>query len=259
MTKIVIIIPARYASTRLPGKPLVMIAGKPMIQRVWEIATQVKQVSGVYVATDHPEIMEAVKGFGGKAIMTPETCRNGSERALAAIDALKIKPDVVINLQGDAPVTPPWVVQAMVHDMRSTQADICTPAISLTGKALATFLTEKKQTPSTGTTVVMDRSGNALYFSKAVLPYFRDKPTEVFRHIGLYAYRTSVLRDLCALPQSPLEAAEQLEQLRALENGYRIKVALVDYRGRSSVSVDTPEDVVRAEAIIAREGSFDGS
>lgn len=257
MPDTVIIIPARYASTRLPAKPLAQIAGRSLVERVWRIAKQVTGVSGVYVATDHEEIAEAVRSFGGTPVMTPETCKNGSERALAAVTALGLSPDVIINLQGDAPLVPPWVVQAMVDEMATSGADICTPAISLKGPALAQFIEEKKTTPATGTSVVTDKTGHALYFSKSVLPAFRGAPTEVLRHIGLYAYRTSVLAELVALPESPLEKAEKLEQLRALENGYRIKVTLVDYKGRSSASVDAPEDVARVEAIIAREGELD--
>lgn len=252
----VIIIPARFGSTRLPGKPLIKIAGRTLIERVWRIAMQVRGTGGVYVATDDKRIADAVTAFDGQAVMTPAHCKNGSERALAAIEALGLSPDIIINLQGDAPLIPPHVIQAMVDEMAATPADICTPAIQLSGAPLAQFLKEKKTTPATGTSVVMDRTGHALYFSKSVLPFFRNGPADVFRHIGLYAYRADVLKTLVALPESPLEKAEGLEQLRALENGYRIKVALVDYQGRSSASVDAPEDIARVEAIIAREGEL---
>ena len=255
MTDTVIIIPARYGSTRLPGKPLIDIAGKTMVERVWRLAKQVSGVSAVLVATDDDRIAEEVASFGGEAVMTPETCKNGTERALAAVKARKLSPDVVINLQGDAPLTPPWVIQAMVDEMASgSTADICTPATRLTGDKLAYFLREKEITPQTGTSVVMDKDQNALYFSKSILPFSRHEREEVFRHVGLYAYRLDVLKALCALPESPLERAEKLEQLRALENGYAIKVTIVDYRGRSHASVDALEDVARVEAILASEG-----
>jgi len=256
MTDTVIIIPARYGSTRLPGKPLIEIAGKTMVERVWRLAMQVTGVSAVLVATDDARIVEEVESFGGTPVITPETCKNGTERALAAIEAEGLSPDVVINLQGDAPLTPPWVIQAMVDEMAAGQntADICTPATRLTGDKLDYFIREKKVTPQTGTTVVMDANQNALYFSKSILPFSRAAREEVFRHVGLYAYRLDVLKSLCALPESPLERAEKLEQLRALENGYSIKVTLVDYRGRSHASVDALEDVARVEAILASEG-----
>lgn len=256
MVDTVIVIPARYGSTRLPGKPLIDIAGKTMIERVWQLATQVTNVSAVLVATDDARIVEEVTSFGGDAVMTPETCKNGTERALAAIESRGLSPDIVINLQGDAPLTPPWVVQAMVNEMAASDraVDICTPATRLTGEKLDDFIREKEVTPNTGTTVVMDQHQHALYFSKSILPFSRHGRTEVFRHVGLYAYRLDTLKALCALPESPLEQAEKLEQLRALENGYAIKVVVVDYRGRSHASVDAVEDVTRVEAILANEG-----
>lgn len=252
----VIVIPARYQSTRLPKKPLHPIAGHMLIERVWKIASAVQGVDAVLVATDHPDIFNAVESFGGRAVMTPVECRNGTERVIAAIDALGLSPDIVVNLQGDAPVIPPWVVQAMVDGMKADPAaGLCTPAVRLNGDALQAFLDEKKKTPTSGTTVVMDNDGYALYFSKAVIPYPRGE-AEVFRHLGLYAYRHDVLKRLSALPESRLEKIEKLEQLRALENGIRIRVVEVDYRGRSHASVDSPEDVLRAEEIIAREGEL---
>jgi 3-deoxy-manno-octulosonate cytidylyltransferase (CMP-KDO synthetase) len=252
----IIIIPSRYQSTRLPAKPLCTIAGRKLVERVWKIATAIQGVDDIVVATDHPDISDAVTAFGGRAVMTPEECRNGTERALAAVEALKIKPDIIVNMQGDAPVTPPWVVQAMVDGMKADpKAGLCTPAVRLSGAALEKFLAEKKVTPTSGTTVVMDKDGYAMYFSKAVIPYPRGD-AQVFRHIGLYAYRYDTLKQMTVLPESPLEKIEKLEQLRALENGIRIRVVEVDYRGHSHASVDTPEDVSRVEAIIAAEGEL---
>ncbi len=257
MPNTVIIIPARYGSTRLPGKPLIDIAGKTMVERVWQLASQVRGVSAVLIATDDERIMEEAASFGGDAVMTPDTCKNGTERALAAVEAEGLMPDIVINLQGDAPLTPPWVIQAMVDEMASgTTADICTPATRLTGEKLDYFLQEKQITPQTGTTVVMDADQYALYFSKSILPFSRTEREEVFRHVGLYAYKIDALKALCALPESPLEKAEKLEQLRALENGLSIKVTIVDYRGRSHASVDALEDVARVEKILAAEGEL---
>lgn len=252
----VIVIPARFASTRLPKKPLHKIAGHMLIERVWKIASAVQGVDDVYVATDHPEIFDAVTAFGGKAVMTPEECRNGTERAIAAMTALNISPDIIVNLQGDAPVIPPWVVQAMIDGMKADpKAGLCTPAVRLKGAALEKFLEEKKTTPTSGTSVVMDKNGYAMYFSKAVIPYPRGE-AEVFRHLGLYAYRYDVLKQMTQLPESKLEKIEKLEQLRALENGIKIRVVEVDYKGRSHASVDAPEDVTRVEAIIAAEGEL---
>lgn len=254
--KTVIIIPARYQSTRLPGKPLHPIAGHVLVERVWKIAMAVTGVDQVYVATDDSRIKEAVEAFGGKVVMTDEGCENGTERAIDAVERLGISPDIVVNLQGDAPVTPPWVVQALVDGMKAdTGAGLGTPAVRLKGEALAKFLAEKKETPTSGTTVVTDKDGYAMYFSKAVIPYPRGE-AEVLRHIGLYAYRYAILKKLAALPESRLEKIEKLEQLRALENGIRIKVVEVDYKGRAHASVDSPEDVARIEKIIAEEGEL---
>lgn len=257
MSGTVIVIPARFGSTRLPGKPLIRIAGRTLIERVWQIATSAKHADAVYVATDDTRIAEAVKGFGGKAVMTQADCANGSERTLAALSVLGITPEIVLNFQGDAPLIPPSIIDQIIEDMRANpQADICTPAICLRGDDLAQFLEEKRVTPATGTSVVMTRDGNALYFSKAVLPFDRGARDHVFRHIGLYAYRTPVLRELCALPESPLEKSEKLEQLRALENGFSIRVTTVNMEGRTLASVDAPEDVERVERIIKAEGEL---
>jgi 3-deoxy-manno-octulosonate cytidylyltransferase (CMP-KDO synthetase) len=255
--KTIIVIPARYGSTRLPAKPLIQIAGCSLLERVWRITQSLQRISGIYVATDHAEVAASAQAFGAQVLMTSTHCRNGSERAAQVADQLQL-PDraLLINLQGDAPLTPPWVVQAMVDEMQSCDADIGTPAIRLVGADLQRFLEEKKLTPASGTTVVMNQNQEALYFSKAVLPFARTEQTEVYRHIGLYAYRAKALRQLLKWPESPLEKTEKLEQLRALENGMRIKVTVVDYRGRSHACVDAPEDIARVEAIIQREGEL---
>jgi 3-deoxy-manno-octulosonate cytidylyltransferase (CMP-KDO synthetase) len=255
--KTVIVIPARYGSTRLPAKPLIRIAGHTLLERVWRITQSVERVSDVYVATDHEEIAVLAKAFGAQVLMTSADCRNGTERAAQVADQLQLRDEaLLINLQGDAPLTPPWVVQAMVDDMQNCDADMGTPAIKLMGTDLQRFLEEKKITPASGTTVVMNQNQEALYFSKAVLPFARTTQTQVYRHIGLYAYRAKALRQLLKWPESPLEKIEKLEQLRALENGMRIKVTVVDYRGRAHACVDAPEDIARVEAIIQREGEL---
>lgn len=269
-TGALVVIPARYGSTRYPGKPLVEIGGVPMIQRVWALAKAASGVSDVVVATDDQRIVNAVEGFGGRALMTPETCRNGTERAHAALGQMceEGAPDplCVINLQGDAVLTPPWIIGAlavvMAH-MRHVQ--ISTPAMRMNAVQVSHLQAQKAAGEVGGTTVTFNTSGDALYFSKQIIPFLRAQtdPLPVFRHIGLYAYRREVLDRLIRLPMGTLEKTEGLEQLRALENGIPIRVVEVDYRGRSHWSVDSPEDVRRAEHIIAQEGelltAYDGS
>lgn len=258
---IAIVIPARFGSSRFPGKPLHPIAGKSLLQRVYEIGCAVRNVSAVYVATDDSRVAEHAAGFGARALMTSSDCRTGTDRVWESVRLMTQKPDVVINLQGDAVLTPPWVVQALVDAfLNDPAAGMVTAAVHCSWEQLDELRALKAKSPTSGTTVVMDRNGRALYFSKTILPHMRGEnraaPPPVYRHIGLYGYSVPVLEQLSTLTQTPLEAAEQLEQLRALENGIPIKVALVDYRGRTHGSVDTPEDVAEAEAIIAREGEL---
>jgi 3-deoxy-manno-octulosonate cytidylyltransferase (CMP-KDO synthetase) len=253
-----IIIPARYASSRFPGKPLCQIAGVSMLERVWRIAKSVHQATRIVVATDDERILSHAKSFGAEAIMTSPECSNGTERVHDAVRRGAIAEDIVLNLQGDAPLTPPWVLEAMIDEMIiDTVPDIVTPAVRLAGPTLEEFREQKKQTPASGTTVVFDLHRNALYFSKAVIPYMRKAGhTAIYRHIGLYGYRKAALSRYVALAPTPLEQTEGLEQLRALENGMRVRVAIVDYRGRTHCSIDSPEDVTFAEKIVAREGEL---
>ncbi|MEO0392341.1 MAG: 3-deoxy-manno-octulosonate cytidylyltransferase [Pseudomonadota bacterium] len=258
-TRVAVIIPARYGSSRFPGKPLAPIAGMPMLERVWRLADAVDGVDQVVVATDDQRIADLVDGFGGVAMMTPDTCRNGTERSLAAVDMMAEKPDVVLNLQGDAVLTPPWILGALVQAMRAdANLPMATPAVRMTATQVADLVQSKADGQVGGTTVTFDHTGKALYFSKRVIPFIRgdhDQPP-VYRHIGLYAYRRETLTRLCALPMGPLEAVEQLEQLRALEHGIPIQVVEVDYRGRTHWSVDAPEDVAMVEKLIAAEGEL---
>jgi len=253
------VIPARYGSTRFPGKPLFEIAGKPMIERVWRVAAAAPGVDRVVVATDDERIAEATQAFGGEAVMTDPACRNGTERAHDAVQRLAAAPDIVINMQGDAPLTPPWVIGAIAEAMRADPGlPMATPAIALSAENEARLRAAKAEGSASGTTVVFGPDKNALYFSKSVIP-FRRKPGAggpVHQHIGLYAYRRDTLARLVALPMSPLEEVESLEQLRALENHIPIRVVLTDYRGRETWSVDHPDDVARVEAIIARDGEL---
>jgi len=257
---IAIVIPARYGSKRLPGKPMVKVAGVSLLERVWRIAKAVQGASGVFVATDDERVADHARSFGAEPIMTPADVATGTDRVRAAMHAMADPPDAAINLQGDAVLTPPWVVQALVDAFHADNSvGMVTAAVRCSWKQLAEIQELKSHSPTSGTLVTMDKFGRALYFSKAIIPFLRTQTFEVppvHRHIGIYGYTTAVLDELASLEQTPLEIAEQLEQLRALENGIPIKVALVDYKGRTHGSVDTPEDIPVVEEIIAREGEL---
>ncbi|MDR3449093.1 MAG: 3-deoxy-manno-octulosonate cytidylyltransferase, partial [Alphaproteobacteria bacterium] len=210
-----IVIPARYASSRFPGKPMHKIAGIPMLERVWRIARAVKGATRIVIATEDQRIVDFARTFGAEAVMTPESCENGTERVDAAVSAAKISEDILLNLQGDALLTPPWVLEAMIAEMEAApEADIVTPAVKLEGEALEIFRRHKVENPASGTTVVFDKDRNALYFSKSIIPYMRKTgAASIYRHVGLYGYRKRGLSRYIALPPSPLETAEGLEQL----------------------------------------------
>jgi 3-deoxy-manno-octulosonate cytidylyltransferase (CMP-KDO synthetase) len=252
--KIAVVIPARFGSTRFPGKPLAKVAGVSMLERTYRIAKAATGVSEVCVATDDLRVKAHAESFGARALMNAPNLQSGSDRAAAANETLGA--DAVINLQGDAILTPPWVLDALVSALENG-ASFATPAMCLNDAQLAAFIDAKKTTPSSGTTVVVDKDHGALYFSKHVLPFARHPQRGlVRRHIGVYAYTAAVLRAYAALPQSALELSEGLEQLRALEAGMPITVVDVDYRGRTHWSVDHLEDVALAEALIAKEGEL---
>ncbi len=255
---VIAVIPARYGSTRFPGKPLHAIAGVPMVERVHRLAAAAPSVERVLVATDDDRIVRAVQAFGGEAILTPAACRNGTERAFEAVKDFAAEDDVIVNLQGDAPLTPPWVIDAAAAAMADDpELPLATPAVALSEDAYAKLASAKAAGEVGGTTVVFDKHLNALYFSKAVIPYRReDAGVAVHKHIGLYAYRFATLKTLVALEPSPLERTESLEQLRALENGIPIRIVLTDYRGRTPWSVDSPRDARIAADIIEREGEI---
>lgn len=261
---IAIIIPSRYGSTRLEGKPLKDIAGATMIQRVWDLAGAVRGVDGVYVATDDDRIAEHVEAFGGRVIMTPVSCENGTERVYAAARMLEPQPAAVVNLQGDAVLTPPWVIERLVEELRrDSEVGVVTAAVRMTWPAYEDLVDSKASGDPGGTTVVSDVQGNALYFSKSIIPFVRkdsgfagQNESPVFRHIGLYGYRLETLGRYLALEPGPLEKAEKLEQLRALEHGIPVRVVEVDYRGRTHGSVDSADDIARVEAIIRKEGEL---
>lgn len=244
--KIVGIIPSRYASTRLPGKPLVDIAGKPMVQRVYEQAQRSSLLTKVVVATDDERIAEAVRAFGGNVRMTPVEIQSGSDRiAIAAKDE---PAEFVVNIQGDEPLIDPAVIDESIRVLVSDPAAVVSTAVKRTSSHQDLFNTNVVK-------VAMDKDRYALYFSRSPIPNVRDakKDDEWFngtvfhKHFGIYVYRAAFLQHFTLLPSSPLETAEKLEQLRILENGYRIKCAVTEY---DSVPVDTPEDLQRVIAIV---------
>lgn len=245
--KFIGIIPARYASTRFPAKPLAMLGGKPVVQRVYE------QVAGVldaaYVATDDERIRTAVEAFGGKVIMTSTHHKSGTDRCQEAITKIGGDYDVVVNIQGDEPFIQPQQLQAIkaCFDDENTQiATLVKPFTAADGvEALANVNSPK---------VVVDNRMNALYFSRSIIPYRRGveraewlEGHTYYKHIGLYAYRREVLAQITALPQSALEVAESLEQLRWLQNGFAIKVGITQIE---TIGIDTPEDLQRAEEFL---------
>ena len=243
--KFIGIIPARYASTRFPGKPLAMLGGRSVIQRVYEQASTI--LDETYVATDDERILQAVEQFGGQAIMTRADHKSGTDRIEEAAEKLNTQADVIINIQGDEPFIQQSQIETLIHLF-----DDATTQIGTLGKRFETM--EAVMNPNSPK-IVTDKNGFALYFSRSVIPYVRGKEQSAWlqnfpylKHLGLYAYRREVLREVTQLPQSPLEKAESLEQLRWLENGYRIRVGLTDVE---TVGIDTPEDLQRAEAFLA--------
>lgn len=256
-----VIIPARWGSSRLPGKPLHPILGVSLLERVWRIAKDVRRVKQVVVATDDSRVADHVVSFGGSVVMTRPECTNGSERTYEAACGLDETPQWVVNLQGDAVLTPPWVLQALVDELVSDpNVKWVTPAVRMSKESFDILREAKAKGQQTGTTVVFNQKGQALYFSRSLIPGLRNyragDPLPVFRHIGVYGYQLPALKKYVELEPSPLELMEGLEQLRALENGIPIRIVQVDYKGRTHWSVDVPEDVARVEEIIKREGEL---
>ncbi len=249
--KFIGIIPARYASTRFPGKPLAMLGGKTVIQRVYE---QVKDCfDDLYVATDDERIANCVNEFGGKYVMTSPDCKNGTERCLDAYKNLNLQCDVIVNIQGDEPFIQRKQVDALMACFNSQETDIAT-LVKPFEKADGLERLECPNSPK----VVTNTDGFAIYFSRSVIPYLRGVEKEhwldnhvFYKHLGIYAYRTNVLKEITLLEQSPLEKVESLEQLRWLENGYKIKVGVTDIE---TIGIDTPEDLERAKKFAASIG-----
>lgn len=260
---VAIVIPARFASTRYPGKPLVELEGatgekRSLIRRSWDAACEVRGVSRVVIATDDDRIREAATDFGAEVVMTPETCRNGTERCAAALDQLD-GAQIVVNLQGDAPLTPPWFVEALVGAMKSGDMPVATPVLRCDAAALNGFVEDRKADRVGGTTAVFDNNGRALYFSKEVIPYTGRSFTEgetcpVFHHVGVYAYRPDALRAYATWPEGGLERWEGLEQLRFMENGIAVQCVEVEARGRVFWELNNPVDVARIEKVLKSQG-----
>lgn len=256
----VIVIPARLGSTRFPGKPLVKIMGRTLLERVWRIAMASKCAQKVLIATDSEEIANEADRVGAEAILTSSDCRTGTDRVSQALECSQISAEYIINLQGDAVLTPPWIIDDVAEQMwRDPTVKLASPMVKLTGESLKSMVEAKRLGSTSGTLVVCDRFRNALYFSKTLIPHVRsghELDHARFLHIGLYGYRRSVLKEFCNLAEGELEKLEKLEQLRALENGIPIRMVEVDLRNRSLASVDCPDDALRAEAIIRREGEL---
>lgn len=262
---VLIAIPARYASTRYPGKPLVPLRGatgvsKTLVQRSWDAAMQVRGADRVVVATDDDRIRDAAQGFGAEVVMTSSDCRNGTERCAEAYDRLGGGFDIVVNLQGDAPLTPPWFVEDLIAGLAADRvAEVATPVLRCDGRALNGFLDDRRAGRVGGTTAVFGRDRKALYFSKEVIPYTGrpfgdDEPTPVFHHVGVYAYRPSALAAYPRWEPGPLELLEGLEQLRFLERERPVLCVEVEARGRAFWELNNPEDVPKIEAMMAAMG-----
>jgi len=244
--KFVAIIPARYASTRFPGKPLALLGGRPVIEHVYRRVESVFE--DAFVATDDERIARCVEAFGGRCLMTGSHHKSGTDRCREAYDKCGVEADVVVNVQGDEP----FIAAAQLNEIKECFADPRTHIATLVKPFGPDQLPEELHNPNSPK-VVLDDEGYALYFSRSVIPYLRGTDPKdwlhgghvFYKHIGLYAYRTEVLQAITRLPQSSLEKAESLEQLRWLQAGYRIKVGKTDLE---TVGIDTPEDLQRAEA-----------
>ncbi len=269
--KTLIVIPARFHSQRFPGKPLVSIAGKSMLERVHKIAVTASsgfKNTQVVIATEDHRIVKHAQSFGATAILTPTDCATGSDRALSACHQLKVRPNAIVNLQGDAPLTPPSYIRALLSMLSTLSTPhhtetVVTPAVQLSWSALEEFRQFKQHSPFSGTTVVINQAHEALWFSKGIIPAIRHENSlrqsqdlsPIYRHIGLYGYTLKALERFVALPKSHYEQLEGLEQLRLLENGIPLKVVKVEPSRYPNLSgVDTPNDAQVAEQMILTYG-----
>ena len=260
--KTTIIIPARYASSRYPGKPLVKLKlptgeKKSLIELTWRAAGKVKNVDDIFIATDDTRIANVVRAFGAKVIMTSSHCRNGTERCAEAVANARLDSNLIINFQGDAPLTPPWFVENLINAMgEDDKSSIATPVVRLDRVTYGHFLQDRKKGLIGGTTAVFGAHKYALYFSKEVIPFIdmeklsAESDIPVFHHVGVYAYRPDALSSYVEWPIGELERLEGLEQLRFLENNQLVKCVSVSARGRVFWELNNPGDVERIEKVL---------
>ena len=262
---VLVVIPARFASSRFPGKPLEPLVGvtgaaKSLVRRSWEAAAAANCVDRLVVATDDIRIREEVESFGGECVMTSSACGNGTERCAETLDIYGAYYEIIVNVQGDAPLTPPWFIEDLVSAMRASHGTaVATPVMRCDGAALSGFIQDRRNGLVGGTTAVFDAENQALYFSKEVIPwtgieYRPDEPTPVFHHVGVYAYTPEALTVYARHRPGFLERLEGLEQLRFLEHGQSILCVEVDGRGRDFWEVNNPDDIAKVEAGLAAAG-----
>jgi 3-deoxy-manno-octulosonate cytidylyltransferase (CMP-KDO synthetase) len=260
-----IVVPARFGSKRLPGKPLIRIAGRTLLERVVAIAREAADLAGncaIAVATDDERILDHALALGCEAVMTARDISSGSGRACAVASARVPRPEIVVNLQGDAPFIPSALVARLLAAARDTQADCVTPVVRLDWAALDAMRAHKRDTPFSGTTCIRSADGRALWFSKTIVPAIRDEAglragaplSPVHRHLGLYAYRLEALERFEATPPTPYEQLEGLEQLRFLETGMTIQTIEAEPPRHAMSGIDTAADLALAEDLIARWG-----
>lgn len=263
--KTLIVIPSRYASSRFPHKPLHLIAGKSLLARVVDIARLACANAPdrqFVVATDHDAIRQHAEDIGAPVVMTSPDLPSGTDRALAAADIVAKDADFIVNLQGDAPFTPPAYIEAIIEAGAASTHDLITPVVQLSWDDLDTVRRQKKLAPFSGTSCIVRSDGEALWFSKNLIPAIRKEQTlressdlsPIWRHIGLYGYKRAALERFVSLPEGHYEVLEGLEQLRFLENGMRIQAIKVEPSATAMWGIDTPEDAAHAEALIAKNG-----
>ena len=262
---VVIIIPARFQSSRYPGKPLVELRGaggaaRSLIRRSWDAAMAVSGVDRVIVATDDDRIADHAAGFGAEVAMTSTACRNGTERCAEVLGQLPVPPEMIVNLQGDAPLTPAWFVEDLIAGLRAAPAaEVATPVLNCSGAMRADLIADRAAGRVGGTTAVFGVDRQALYFSKEVIPYVGhevvpESPSPVFHHVGVYAYRPAALTAYAAWAEGTLERLEGLEQLRFLEHGRPVLCVEVEARDREFWEMNNPADVARIEQMMQRMG-----
>ena len=259
-----IIIPARYESSRFPGKPLAPLRGlggtaKSLIERSWTTAAAIAGADSTWVATDDARIADVVRGFGGQAVMTSSACRNGTERCAEAVQALGDVGEIIVNFQGDAPLTPDFVVRELVGALANdAEAAMATPAVRCSATVYDHLVTDQAAGRVGGTTVVFNRHHHALYFSKRVIPHVApgapDAHLAVHLHLGVYAYRPATLMAYAAMTPSPLEELEGLEQLRFLDGDQPIRVVAFEPIGWDCIELNNPGDTAAIEAVLRQRG-----